>query len=274
MKKNEASWLKSIGIIDSGVGGLTVAKEIMRQLPHEQIIYLGDTARCPYGPRPKEDVKKFTWQMTRFLLKKNIKMLIIACNTATAAVLEDIRAELPIPVLGVILPGARAALKVSNNLHIGVIGTIGTVNSHAYDDALASINDEVEVSSLACPKFVPLVESGELEGEIVTRVVEESLQPLKYTNIDTLILGCTHYPLLGPVISRYVGKKVQVISSGDETAREASVILDYYRLMSDRKDVPIHRFYTTGSKEIFSEIASKWLNRKIDTVETIKIDHL
>jgi glutamate racemase len=266
--------LKPIGIIDSGVGGLTVAKEIMRQLPHEQIIYLGDTARCPYGPRSKEDVKKFTWQMTRFLVKQNIKMLIIACNTATAAVLEDIRATLPIPVLGVIHPGARAALKVSNNLHIGVIGTIGTVNSHAYDDALASINDDVKVRSLACPKFVPIVESGEFEGEIVDRVVAETLEPLKKTKMDTLILGCTHYPLLGPVISSYMGDQVQVISSGDETAREASVILDYYRLMNRSKQRPIHHFYTTGSKEIFSEIASKWLNRKIDTVETIKIDHL
>lgn len=266
--------MKSIGIIDSGVGGLTVVKEIMRQLPHEQIIYLGDTARCPYGPRSKEDVKKFTWQMTRFLLKQDIKMLIIACNTATAAALEDIRASLPIPVLGVILPGARAALKVSNNLHIGVIGTIGTVNSHAYGEALASINEEVKVSSLACPKFVPLVESGEFEGDLVTRVVKETLRPLKKTKIDTLILGCTHYPLLGPVISQYMGKDVQVISSGDETAREASVILDYYNMMNRSKELPIHRFYTTGSKEIFGAIASKWLNRKIDTVETIKIDHL
>jgi glutamate racemase len=265
--------LKSIGIIDSGVGGLTVAKEIMRQLPREQIIYLGDTARCPYGPRTKEDVRKFTWQMTRFLLKQKIKMLIIACNTATAAALEDIRAELPIPVLGVILPGARAALKASNHLHIGVIGTIGTVNSHAYDEALVSINTNVKVRSLACPKFVPLVESGEFEGEIVGRVVAETLHPLKKTKIDTLILGCTHYPLLGPVISRYMGKGVQVISSGDETAREASVILDYYRLMNQSKEEPIHRFYTTGSKEIFSEIASKWLDRKIETVETVKIDH-
>lgn len=267
-------FLKPIGIIDSGVGGLTVAKEIMRQLPHEQIIYLGDTARCPYGPRPKEDVKRFTWQMTNFLLKHDIKMLIIACNTATAAALEDIRATLPIPVLGVIHPGARAALKVSKNLHIGVIGTVGTVNSCAYNEALASINDNVKVSSLACPKFVGLVESGEFEGEIVERVVAETLKPLKKTKIDSLILGCTHYPLLGPVISRYMGKKVQVISSGDETAREASVILDYYRLLNRRKEHPVHRFYTTGSKELFSEIASKWLDCKIEIVETIKIDHL
>ena len=148
------------------------------------------------------------------------------------------------------------------------------MNSQAYDEALASINSNVKVSSLACPKFVPLVESGEFEGEIVDRIIVETLHPLKKTKIDTLILGCTHYPLLGPVISRYMGKKIQVISSGDETAREASVILDYYRLMNQSKEEPIHRFYTTGSKEIFSEIASKWLNRRVDTVETIKIDHL
>lgn len=153
-----------IGIIDSGVGGLTVAKEVMRQLPNENIIYLGDTARCPYGPRTKKDVQTFTWQMTRFLMKKDIKMLIIACNTATAAVLDEIRAILPIPVLGVIHPGARAALKVSDSLHIGVIGTEGTVKSKAYDDALASINSDVKVDSLACPKFVPIVESGEFQG--------------------------------------------------------------------------------------------------------------
>ncbi|MFF2591305.1 glutamate racemase [Peribacillus butanolivorans] len=263
-----------IGIIDSGVGGLTVAKEVMRQLPNENIIYLGDTARCPYGPRSKKDVQTFTWQMTRFLLKKDIKMLIIACNTATAAVLDEIRAILPIPVLGVIHPGARAALKVSNSLHIGVIGTEGTVKSKAYDEALASINSDVKVDSLACPKFVPIVESGEFQGKIVNRVVAQTLNPLKKTNIDTLILGCTHYPLLGPVISEYMGDKVQVISSGEETAREASVILDYYRLINKSKQRPVHRFYTTGSRDMFGSIASSWLGIHINAIETIKIDHL
>lgn len=266
--------MKSIGIIDSGVGGLTVAKEIMRQLPNEQVMYLGDTARCPYGPRRKEDVIAFTWQMTNFLLNKNIKMLIIACNTATAVALDEIRASLPIPVLGVIHPGARAALKTTKNLNIGVIGTIGTVKSKAYDEALHSINERAKIKSLACPKFVPIVESGALEGDIVSRVVAETLAPLKRTPIDTLILGCTHYPLLGPVISKYMGKEVQVISSGDETAREASVILDYYHLLNRGKEQPRHHFYTTGSKDIFGEIASKWMDRKIDYIETVKIDHL
>ncbi|SFC56114.1 glutamate racemase [Bacillus sp. OV322] len=261
-----------IGIIDSGVGGLTVAKEVIRQLPNENILYVGDTARCPYGPRSMEDVKKFTWQMTNYLMQHHIKMLIIACNTATAAVLEDIRAELPIPVIGVIHPGSRAALKVSENLNIGVIGTIGTVESHAYDQALHSINQEVKVDSLACPKFVPIVESGEFWGALVEKVIEETLKPLKNTSIDTLILGCTHYPLLGPAISRYMGSGVKVISSGEETAREASVILHHDNRMNTAKTPPMHQFFTTGSKDIFQAIASSWLEKPIQNVKTIKID--
>ncbi|WP_409302038.1 glutamate racemase [Peribacillus sp. SCS-155] len=263
---------RPIGIIDSGVGGLTVAKEVMRQLPRENILYVGDTARCPYGPRPMEDVKKFTWQMTRYLLKHDIKMLIIACNTATAAVLEEIRDELTIPVLGVIHPGARAALKVTQSLHIGVIGTIGTVKSKAYDEALYSINNEVEVDSIACPKFVPIVESGEFEGPIVEKVVAETLSPLREKNIDTLILGCTHYPLLESVISRYMGDEVKVISSGEETAREASVILHHSKMLNTIGNHAEHIFFTTGSRDIFGKIASSWLGIQIDSVRTVKID--
>ncbi|WP_163101313.1 glutamate racemase [Peribacillus alkalitolerans] len=260
-----------IGIIDSGVGGLTVAKEVMRQLPHESIIYLGDTARCPYGPRTVEEVKQFTWEMTRFLLEKQIKMLIIACNTATAAVLEEIKAELDIPVLGVIHPGARAALKHSKNLNIGVIGTIGTIKSEAYLNALQSINEDVNVTSLACPKFVPLVESEEFNSAIAKKVVSETLIPLKEKRLDTIILGCTHYPLLGPLISDFMGRDVKVISSGDETARETSVILQHNGIQNIRKVKPEHVFYTTGSKDIFSRIATSWLERPILNVQTIKL---
>lgn len=263
---------RPIGIIDSGVGGLTVAKEVMRQLPHEHIMYVGDTARCPYGPRTKEEVKDFTWELTRFLLKRQIKMLIIACNTATAAALDEINAELSIPVIGVINPGARAALKVSTNLHIGVIGTEGTVKSEAYNQALLSINKKVTVDSLACPKFVPIVESGEFEGRIVEKVIAETLKPMKRTGIDTLILGCTHYPLLGPVIRDYMGKGVQVISSGDETAREVSVILEHNGLMNVSSEEPKHQFFTTGSKDIFQDIAHSWIGEQVGMVQTIKLD--
>ncbi|MGJ7920507.1 glutamate racemase [Neobacillus sp. LXY-4] len=260
-----------IGIIDSGVGGLTVAKEIMRQLPYEEIVYLGDTARCPYGPRPSEEVQLFTWQMTHFLLRKNIKMLVIACNTATAVVLEQISNQLPIPVIGVINPGARAALKHTYNNKVGIIGTEGTVKSRAYDKALKSINKRVNVTSLACPKFVPLVESGEYSGPVAKKIVAETLQPLRNKGLDTLILGCTHYPLLEPVIKNIMGKSVSVISSGEETAREVSTILSYKGILNDNEVEPKHEFYTTGSSTIFAKIASEWLERPIEIVETIRL---
>lgn len=263
---------QAIGIIDSGVGGLTVAKEIIRQLPYERILYVGDNARCPYGPRTTEEVKDFTWEMTNFLLKKDMKMLIIACNTATAAALEDIKMTLSIPVIGVIQPGARAAIKHSNNLKIGVIGTEGTVKSGAYKEALQSINENVQVKSIACPKFVPIVESGEYSTSLAKKVVAESLQPFKGTFIDTLILGCTHYPLLGQVISTTMGKRVKVISSGDETARETSAILEYNGLLNKTKEKPEHHFYTTGSRDMFHRIASSWLQKDLEHVYSIKLD--
>lgn len=262
---------QAIGIIDSGVGGLTVVKEIMRQLPNEAIIYLGDNARCPYGPRTKEEVQVFTWELTRFLLKKDIKMLIIACNTATAVALEDIKRALPIPVLGVIQPGARAAIKHSGKLKIGVIGTEGTVRSRAYAEALHNINDKVQVISLACPKFVPIVESGEYSSPLAKKIVAESLQPYKGTGIDTIILGCTHYPLLSKIISMTVGKGVKIISSGDETARETSTILEYQGLLNTQKECPTYQFYTTGSKDLFRTIATSWLEIDLPNVHSIRI---
>jgi len=262
---------RPIGIIDSGVGGLTVAKEIMRQLPHEQIAYLGDTARCPYGPRSPKEVLKFTWEITQFLMKKQIKMLVIACNTATAVALEEIRAELRIPVLGVIHPGARTAIKNTVNYQIGIIGTEGTIKSGAYEQALKSINRKTQVVSLACPKFVPLVESSEFNGPVAKRVVTETLAPLKNQGLDTLILGCTHYPLLEPLIKQVMGDKVNVISSGEETAREVSTILHHNGILNLSGEEPVHEFYTTGSKKIFSEIASEWLERPISHIEMVKL---
>jgi glutamate racemase len=262
---------RPIGIIDSGVGGLTVAKEVMRQLPHEQIVYLGDTARCPYGPRTPEEVLKFTWEITQFLLEKQIKMLVIACNTATAVALEEIRSELRIPVLGVIHPGARTAIKNTVNYHIGIIGTEGTVKSGAYEQALKSINRKTNVVSLACPKFVPLVESGEYDGLVAERVVAETLAPLEGQDLDTLILGCTHYPLLEPLIKRVMGDRVNVISSGEETAREVSTILHHNGILNTTGEEPNHEFFTTGSKKIFSEIASQWLERPITHIEMVKL---
>ncbi|WP_279325994.1 glutamate racemase [Bacillus sp. FJAT-47783] len=263
---------RPIGVIDSGVGGLTVAREIMRQLPKEEIIYLGDTARCPYGPRPKEEVRQFTWEMASYLLSHyQIKMLVIACNTATAIVLKEIQNELNIPVIGVIQPGARAALNVTRNGHIGVIGTQGTISSGAYVHALKKINSKTIVESLACPRFVPLVESGNYGGKQAHYIVKESLLPFKGKRMDTLILGCTHYPLLKSIIQKYVGKDVTIISSGDETAREVSTILSFNHMLNSEEINESHRFLTTGSIEIFQKIASNWFGYNVRDVESITL---
>lgn len=249
---------RPIGVIDSGVGGLTVALELMRQLPREKLIYLGDTKRCPYGPRTKEEVQQFTWEMVNFLLEKEIKLLVIACNTATAYTIDDLKDKLDIPVIGVINPGARAAIKATNNQEIGIIGTEGTVKSGAYPEALKRINPELHVQALACPLFVPLVERGVFSGEEARTVVQTTLEPLVEDNVmDTLILGCTHYPLLKPLIQDVVGNKVAVISSSEETARETSAILEIKHLHNKSGVQQVHEIYSTGDMELFNCIATK-----------------
>ncbi|MFC2948584.1 glutamate racemase [Virgibacillus sediminis] len=261
---------RAIGVIDSGVGGLTVVLELMRQLPKEKLIYLGDTARCPYGPRSAEEVQKFTWEMVDFLMDKNIKMLVIACNTATAFTLNDLQEKLDIPVIGVIQPGARAAIKNTQNNHVGVIGTEGTVSSAAYTKALQKIKPELMVDSLACPLFVPMVEQGVLTGPKAENVVAETLQPMKHNGMDTLILGCTHYPLLKDTIQKVMGESVAVISSSEETAAETSTILDVHELSSKREKSPIHQFYTTGDLDIFIEISKSIFEKDYALMLTIQ----
>ncbi|WP_026671536.1 glutamate racemase [Alkalihalobacterium bogoriense] len=260
---------RPIGVIDSGLGGLTVASEIMRQLPKEEIIYIGDSKRCPYGPRPSEEVREYTWQMINKLLEEGIKMLVIACNTAAAVVLDEVKRELPIPVVGVVHPGAIAALKLTKKDHVAVIGTTGTINSSAYVKALKSINSNVKVDSLSCPRFVPLVERGVFDGEEAFDVVVQSLQPLLNKDYDTLILGCTHYPLLRDVIQEVVGNEIKLISSGDETAREVSALLYHKDLLYTKERKVKHKYFTTGNSTVFKDIANKWHEIEIDNVETI-----
>ncbi len=263
---------RPIGFIDSGVGGLTVVKEALKQLPNENILYVGDTARCPYGPRPAEQVIQFTWEMTNHLVAQGIKMLVIACNTATAVALEEIKATLDIPVIGVILPGTRAAVKQTKNQHVGVIGTLGTVKSGAYETALKEKAPELSVTSLACPKFVSVVESNEYHSSVAKKIVAETLAPLTTKNIDTLILGCTHYPLLRPIIQNVMGEQVQMIDSGAETVGEVSMLLDYFNLSnSPQSGRTLCKFYTTGSAKLFREIAEDWLGNGHLSVEHIDL---
>lgn len=260
---------KAIGFLDSGVGGLTVVKEAMKQLPNETIYYIGDNARCPYGPRPAEEVIQYTWELAQFLIEKDIKMLVIACNTATAVALDIIRERVDIPVIGVILPGSRAAIKYSKNNRIGVIGTTGTIKSNVYEKTLKEKHDGIYTYSMSCPKFVSLVESNQFNTPIAKKVVYESLQPLKNQNLDTLILGCTHYPLLRPLIQNVMGDSVTLIDSGAETVSEVSTILDYYNISEKKKsdNKRANKFYTTGSTKLFYDIASVWLEMEDVQVE-------
>lgn len=261
---------KPIGVIDSGVGGLTVAKQIIRQLPKEEIVYLGDTARCPYGSRTYEEIREFTWEMTNYLISKDIKMLVIACNTATSVVLSEMREKLSIPVVGVVHPGARAAIKLTKNNCIGVIGTKATINSKAYHNALNRINSSVDIIGLACPEFAGIVENGNYNHPEIYDIVEETLNSLIGSNIDTLILGCTHYPLLSPVIQNVMGPEIQLISSGDETALEVSALLDQQNILSDIANVN-HTFYTTGDPSLFRKIASTLFQQPLQNVKHIKL---
>ncbi|WP_166242331.1 glutamate racemase [Paenibacillus turpanensis] len=260
---------QAIAILDSGVGGLTVAKEVMRQLPQEQIIYFGDTARTPYGPRSANEIVKFTMEIVDYLLQFQPKLLVIACNTATAVAIDHIRAMVSIPVIGVITPGARAAIKSTRNGIIGVIGTAGTIRSEAYDQALKRISPSIQVYSKACPSFVPLVERGVFYGEETDLAVSEALAGLKETPIDCLILGCTHYPFLSESIHSFMGPDVTLISSADETAREISTVLYHRGQLAESQELPIHRFFCSGDPVMFQRIAQMWLNEHITVTPVV-----
>lgn len=266
---------RPIGFMDSGVGGLTVVKEAMRQLPHENFIYIGDQARLPYGPRSAKQVQQFAYELSCFLLTFNIKMLVIACNTATAEALDYIRERVTIPVVGVILPGTRAAIKATKNRHIGVIATEGTTRSQAYLRAIHQRAPHMTVTSLAAPKFVPVVESNQFNSPLAKQVVAETLAPLKKLTLDTLILGCTHYPLLRTTIQHYMGPQVTLIDSGAETVAEVSVLLDYFDLaVTDAQHQGICEFYTTAAPQSFNLIARNWLHLEAVNAHRVPLSKL
>lgn len=263
---------KPIGVIDSGVGGLTVAYELMRQLPNESFIYIGDTKRCPYGSRVKEEIIQYTFEMIDFLIEKDVKMIVIACNTATAYTLKLLREKLSIPIIGVIEPGARAAIKMTQTNHVGVIGTEATVRSEAYQCALRKIHPQINVTSLACPTFVPMIEQGILTGSDAEGVVKEALYPLTVVErMDTLILGCTHYPLIAHLIRSVMGEQVNVISSSEETARETSTILDVHQLLRTSPCERAHEFYMTGDLKAFQVIVKTLFKKDHTDLQKIKI---
>lgn len=258
-----------IGIFDSGVGGLTVMKEIISELPGESIIYLGDTARVPYGIRSPETVIRYSCQNAEFLVSKGIKLLVIACNTSSSVSLQPLREILSIPVVGVIEPGARAAVASTKNKKIAVIGTETTIRSNAYEHAIRAIDGLIEIKGIACPLFVPLVEEGWLNGKVVKLVAERYLSPLEYDNFDTLVLGCTHYPLIKDVIAETVS--ANLIDSAVETAREVREILKNNNMLNKKNKQPLGEFFVTDSPEKFKEIGRRFLGHDVINVSKITL---
>jgi glutamate racemase len=255
---------RAIGVIDSGVGGLTVVKEITRLLPHESIIYFGDTARMPYGPRSYEEVRGFVFEIIEFLRHQEIKMLVVACNSATAAGLSHYQERIALPIMGVIEPGVKAALKQSKSKKIGVIGTSGTINSCEYEKTLHSHNGELHIVSKACPLFVLLVENNLVETPEARQVAHEYLDPLVKEEIDTLILGCTHYPLMTNLIQGVIGPSVRLINSAEEIAADVDVILKKNKMGNPlNSEAPRYRFFVSGAPASFEEVGSKLLHRSI-----------
>lgn len=289
MDANEAYSCAPIGVFDSGFGGLTVAREIAKALPQESLIYVGDSARCPYGPRDLSEVDGFVQQIGTWLVAQGVKMIVIACNTATAAGLAHAQRTFPVPIIGVVEPGARAAVHATRNRRVGVIATKGTIDSGAYAKAIRHIDAGITVFSTATPRFVEIAERGirmaegpvedytSLASKVYIRpafqeIAKEYLEPLRRCEIDTLVLGCTHYPLLKALIGAVVGRDVTLISSAKEAARDVREILDRKRALAPEGTVPVRRFYTTGNDiDEFRSFGGRVFRQPLESVEHLDL---
>lgn len=263
-----------IGVFDSGVGGLTVAREIMRQMPTERIVYFGDTARVPYGSKSQETIIRYSRQIIRFLKTKEVKAIVIACNTASAYALETVEKEVDIPVLGVINAGARSAVHVTRNGKIGVIGTEGTINSGIYTEVMKRLKPDIEVTGKPCPLFVPLVEEGLLHDSVTDEIASRYLSTLKEKYIDTLVLGCTHYPLLRSTLGRLMGMDVTLVNPAYETAIELKQLLKEQKLECDpfRTDGEKYQFFVSDLADKFTSFATAILPNEVKSTQKINIE--
>lgn len=261
-----------IGVFDSGVGGLTVVKEIMRQLPGENMIYFGDTARVPYGSKSKKTVLKYSRQIVHFLRKNEVKAIVVACNTASALALNEIRQEIDIPIIGVVEPGARMAAESTKTNSIGIIGTESTIKSGIYSKFLRNLNPDITVVARACPLFVPLVEEGLLEDRITEDVIERYLHELKEYGIDCLIMGCTHYPLIRNAIKRYMGAEVNLINPAYETAKSLKTMLTEQKLLNGAGNAAGYEYYVSDGVDKFSSFADRVLPCHVDGVTVVDIE--
>lgn len=266
---------RPIGVFDSGVGGLTVVREIMRQLPNEKIVYFGDTARVPYGSKSKETVTRYSEQIVRFLKTQNVKAIVVACNTASAYALEALETEVEFPIVDVVRPGARVAAATTRNGKIGVIGTEGTIGSKIYSSYIHKINPDAKVTGKACPLFVPLVEEGLLEDPVTDEIASRYLTELMEIGIDTLILGCTHYPLIRQTIGRIIGKEVSLVNPAYETAMELKRVLDAQGILNEKEPalgVNRYQFYVSDAAEKFKRFANSIIKYGILSAKTIPIE--
>jgi glutamate racemase len=263
---------RPIGMFDSGFGGLTVARAVIDLLPFEDLVYLGDTGRYPYGPRPLQEVRGYAHQIAHRLVEEHdVKLLVVACNTASAAALTELQDALPIPVIGVIEPGVRAVVRATRNGRVGVIGTVGTIGSGAYQRAMTATAAEVELTCAACPGFVEFVERGETDSDQVVVLAERLLAPICEAGVDTLLLGCTHYPFLARTISDVVGREVVLVSSADETAFEMLSLLQWSGVARDPEDGPgRHRFLSSGEVGWFRDLGRRLLGPELADVESVR----
>lgn len=263
-----------IGVFDSGVGGLTVVREMIRQLPDENIVYFGDTARVPYGSKSQNTIIRFSEQIIRFLKKKQVKAIVIACNTASALALDAVRDEFDVPILGVVIPGARAAVEATQNLNVGVVGTDATVQSGMYTKIIHGMNPEITVIEKACPLFVPLVEEGFKEHKVTEEIIDFYLDSLNKTNIDAMILGCTHYPLLRSKIRSYMGDKIKIVNPAYETAMDLKKLLEDRDMVNDGTITPHsgYEFFVSDAAEKFRHFANTVMPFDISTTNVINIE--
>lgn len=261
--------MKSIGVFDSGVGGLTVVRELIRQLPNEDIVYFGDTARVPYGIKSKETVIRFSIENILFLLKQDVKLICVACNTVSSLALPVIKNHFRVPIIGVITPGVREAVYATQNKRIGVIGTSGTIKSRAYENQIKQLDPKVKITAVACPLFVPFAEEGWLKGDVVLDVARTYLLPLKKAKVDTVILGCTHYPLLKEVIKKVMGPDVALIDSAKQVAIEVKKILAAEGLLN-KSGRAKHKFYVSDNPQWFQSLASRFIGKSLKNVEKVE----
>lgn len=262
---------RPIAVFDSGLGGLTVVKALHTRLPNENIIYFGDTARVPYGNKSQDLIQQYSKEITEFLVQKEAKLIIVACNTATALALNYLKENFDTPILGVIDPGAKAAQLLTKNKTIGIIGTLATTRSGAYEKAITQLDNSIQSFSKACPLFVPLIEEGWLEGDVPTQVATTYLGELIQHKIDTLILGCTHYPLLKPVLGKVAGDKIQIVDSAETTAIYAGEQLKFQSSLNDQNEMGVLENYVTDLPVRFKRVARQFLGREIDHVSSVNI---